>query len=153
VTVVATLSGVVLEQVSQHGRLGQVVDGNDLIALSAEHLTESEAADAAKAIDSNFYGHGSDPPFYINFYPEEMRSGRFSSLSNYIFYTKTVKYTRGFAKIFQNRCFAPPSQNEGGVFVHFAMVFSPIFPRESVFSKDFWDPVDKLTRVWYNVHI
>jgi hypothetical protein len=68
VTVVATLSGVVLEQVSEHGGLGQVVDSNDLVTLSAEHLTESQTADTAKAINSNFYRHGKNPPFYMIFF-------------------------------------------------------------------------------------
>ena len=33
------------------------VDGNDLVALSAEHLTESQAANAAKTINCNFNCH------------------------------------------------------------------------------------------------
>ena len=32
--------------------------GNDLKTLSTEHLTESQTADTAKTIDSNFNGHG-----------------------------------------------------------------------------------------------
>ena len=54
---VIALGGVVLQQVSQHLGGGQVVDGNNLEALSAEHLTESQTADTAKTIDSNFNRH------------------------------------------------------------------------------------------------
>ena len=54
---VAALSGVVLQQMGQHSGAGQVVDRHDLITLSAKHLTESQTADAAKAIDSNFNRH------------------------------------------------------------------------------------------------
>ena len=57
---VTLLSGVILEQMSQHRGAGQVVDGNDLIPGSVEHLTESETADASKTVDSNFYSHGKD---------------------------------------------------------------------------------------------
>ena len=35
-----------------------VVDSNNLKALSAEHLTESQTADTTKTIDSNFNRHG-----------------------------------------------------------------------------------------------
>ena len=52
-----TLSGVVLEQVSQHLGAGQVIDGNNFVALSLKHLTESQTADTAKTIDSNFNSH------------------------------------------------------------------------------------------------
>ena len=41
-----TLSGVVLQKVSQHLWAGQVVDRNYLITLSFEHLTESQTAKA-----------------------------------------------------------------------------------------------------------
>ena len=51
------LSGVVLEQVSQHLGAGQVIDGNNFVALSLKHLTESQTADTAKTIDSNFNSH------------------------------------------------------------------------------------------------
>ena len=54
---VSALSGVVLQQVSQHLGAGQVVDSDDLEALSTEHLTESQTADTAKTIDSNFNRH------------------------------------------------------------------------------------------------
>ena len=58
----AALSGVVLQQVSQHRRAGQVVDGHNLVALSLKHLTESQAADAAETIDRNFNCHCYFPP-------------------------------------------------------------------------------------------
>ena len=54
---VSALSGVILQQVSQHLGGGQVVDSDNLKALSAEHLTESQTADTTKTIDSNFNRH------------------------------------------------------------------------------------------------
>ena len=58
-----------LEQVSKHLGAGQVVDSDNLIALCAEHLAECETTDTAKAVNSNFYRHGKNPPFYIkNFF-------------------------------------------------------------------------------------
>ena len=59
---VGALRGVVLQQVGQHGGRGQVVDGDDFVALSAEHLTESKTADTAEAIDSNLNSHWMIPP-------------------------------------------------------------------------------------------
>ena len=52
---VTLLSCVVLEQVCEHSRVGEVVDSNYIITLGAEHLTESQTTDTAKAVDSNFY--------------------------------------------------------------------------------------------------
>jgi hypothetical protein len=54
---VALLRSIILEQVSEHRRLGQVVDCDDLVTLSAEHLTESQTTDTAETIDSNFNRH------------------------------------------------------------------------------------------------
>ena len=54
---VCALSGVVLQQVSQHLGRGQVVDSDNFVTLSAEHLTESQTADTAKTINSNFNRH------------------------------------------------------------------------------------------------
>ena len=51
---VSALSGIVLEKVSEHLGIGKVVDGNYLISLCAEHLTESKTSDTAKAVNSNF---------------------------------------------------------------------------------------------------
>ena len=51
------LSGVILQQMSQHRGAGQVIDGDHVITFRAEHLTERKAADATKAVDSNFH-HG-----------------------------------------------------------------------------------------------
>ncbi len=49
-----TLSGVVLKEVSQHLRAGQVVDCNYFITLSFEHLTESQTTNTAKAVNCYF---------------------------------------------------------------------------------------------------
>ena len=54
---VPLLSGVILQEVSQHGGAGEVVDGDDLIPFRAEHLTECETTDAAKTVDCNFDRH------------------------------------------------------------------------------------------------
>jgi hypothetical protein len=50
----AALSGVVLQQWSQHLGAGQVVDCYYFLTFSLEHLTECEATDTAKAVDSYF---------------------------------------------------------------------------------------------------
>ena len=64
---VVALSGVVLQQVSQHLGGGQIVDGNNLEALSAEHLTESQTADTAKTVNCNFDRHGNSSIFITAF--------------------------------------------------------------------------------------
>ena len=50
-----TLSTVVLQKVGQNRRTCQVVDGNNLNTFHVIDLAENQAADAAKAIDGNFY--------------------------------------------------------------------------------------------------
>ena len=79
---VVALGGVVLQQVSQHLGGSQVVDGDNFVALSAEHLTESKATNAAETINSNFnshdknllnsWGNGFNPnyPDYIHIVPQ-----------------------------------------------------------------------------------
>ena len=54
---VSALGGVILQQVSQHLGRGQVIDSDNLKTLSTEHLTESQTADTAEAVDSNFNRH------------------------------------------------------------------------------------------------
>ena len=56
-TEVRTLSGIILEKMSEHCGAGEIVDSDDFIAFSAEHLAESETTDAAETINCNFYGH------------------------------------------------------------------------------------------------
>ena len=51
---ITALCGIILQQVSQHGRLSQVVDCNNLIAFCTKHLAECETTDTAKTINSNF---------------------------------------------------------------------------------------------------
>ena len=58
---VGALSSIILEQMSQHLRAGQVVDSDNLITLGVKHLTESQTANAAKAIDRNS-NHWKSPP-------------------------------------------------------------------------------------------
>ena len=62
---VVALRGVVLQQMGKHLRGRQVVDGDDFVALSAEHLTESQTANTAKTIDRNFNRHNKLPPSNI----------------------------------------------------------------------------------------
>jgi len=52
---VAALRCIVLEQLSKHRGLGKIVDSDNFVAFSTEHLSESETANAAKTINSNFY--------------------------------------------------------------------------------------------------
>ena len=54
---VVALRGVVLQQMREHLGGSQVVDGDNLVAFSAEHLTECQTADTAKTIDRNFNRH------------------------------------------------------------------------------------------------
>ena len=54
---VSALSCVILEKVSEHGRLCKVVDSNNFITLSAEHLSESETSDTTETVNRNFYCH------------------------------------------------------------------------------------------------
>lgn len=50
---VLALRAVVLQKVSEHLGIGEVVDGDDFVACGAEHLAESKTADSAEAVDSN----------------------------------------------------------------------------------------------------
>ena len=60
---VAALSGIILEELSKHRRLGQVVDSYYIVALSTEHLSERKASDTAKAVNCNFnICHWNIPP-------------------------------------------------------------------------------------------
>jgi hypothetical protein len=52
---VRTLSCIVLEKVSEHFGLCEVVDSNYFVAFSVEHLTECETADTTETINGNFY--------------------------------------------------------------------------------------------------
>ncbi len=49
-----TLSSVVLEKVSKHFRTCEVIDGDYLVTICFEHLTESQTTDTAKTVDCNF---------------------------------------------------------------------------------------------------
>ena len=62
---IVALRGVILQKMRKHLGGGQVVDGDDFVALSAEHLTESQTADTAKTIDRNFNRHNEFPPYYL----------------------------------------------------------------------------------------
>ena len=49
--------GVVLEQVGERGRGGEVVDGDKLDVGVADCGAEDVASDAAEAVDANLYSH------------------------------------------------------------------------------------------------
>ena len=61
VAAVGTLSGIILQQMSQHGGAGQVVDGDHFVALGTEHLTERQTANTSKTVNRNF-DHKNIPP-------------------------------------------------------------------------------------------
>ena len=52
---VSALGGIVLQKVRQHFGAGEVVDRDDFVAFGPEHLSESETADTAEAVDRNSY--------------------------------------------------------------------------------------------------
>ena len=55
----ATVDGVVLEQMSQRLRVGDVVDRDDVEGGVTEGLAEDQSADTAEAIDRNTESHAS----------------------------------------------------------------------------------------------
>ena len=61
---VSALRAVVFEQVGEHLRIGEVVDGDDFVTLCRKHLTECQTADSAEAVDSNsnVFCHNMSPP-------------------------------------------------------------------------------------------
>lgn len=52
---VSALRGIIFEKVCEHSGIGQVVDRDNVVTLGAEHLSESQTADAAESVDCNFY--------------------------------------------------------------------------------------------------
>ena len=56
---VTALRGIVLQKMCEHGGLRQIVDRNNLVTLSAKHLSERQTANTAKTIDCNFNSHDS----------------------------------------------------------------------------------------------
>ncbi|ERL66225.1 hypothetical protein L248_1318 [Schleiferilactobacillus shenzhenensis LY-73] len=60
------MSGIILQQVSQHCRAGQIVDCDnlDLVRLSTQLIdpTESQTTDTTEAVDTNFDSHTKLPP-------------------------------------------------------------------------------------------
>ena len=51
------LCGVEFQKICKHCRSSQIVDGDDFITFSVEHLTECETADTAKSVNS-YFNHG-----------------------------------------------------------------------------------------------
>ena len=49
------VSCVMLQQISQHGRCGQIVDCNNLITFGDKHLSESKTPDTSKTVNRNSY--------------------------------------------------------------------------------------------------
>ena len=54
---VLALRRIVLQEVSEHLGVREIVDGYDFIALCIKHLTKREAADTSETIDRYFYCH------------------------------------------------------------------------------------------------
>jgi hypothetical protein len=48
-----TLGGIILEKVSEHFRTCEVIDGDNFVTISLEHLTECQTTDTAKTVDCN----------------------------------------------------------------------------------------------------
>ena len=98
VTVITTLSGVVLEKMSEHRSLGKIVDSYDIVALCAEHLSESKTSDTAEAVNCNLYiCHWCNPPKYNIF----LITNSIGTLYQRSLYHKIFKYTIGLPKIYQ----------------------------------------------------
>ena len=62
---VSTLSGIILQKMSEHGRRSQVINRDHFITLSTKHLTECQTANTTKTINSNFNRHGNILHFKI----------------------------------------------------------------------------------------
>ena len=62
---IVALSRIILQQVSQHLGAGQIVDCHDLVALGAEHLTESQTADSTETVNCNFNCHNTITSVYL----------------------------------------------------------------------------------------
>ena len=62
---VLALGGVILQQMSQHLRAGEVVDCNNFITLSVEHLTECQTTNTTKTINSYFNCHVKNTPYKL----------------------------------------------------------------------------------------
>ena len=51
---ISSLHAVILQQVSQHCRAGQIVDCHDLTLRILKYLSECQTSDTSKSIDCNF---------------------------------------------------------------------------------------------------
>ena len=56
-TAETALSGVILEKVSEHGRLCKVVDSNNFVTFCTKHLSECKTTDTAETINCYSYCH------------------------------------------------------------------------------------------------
>ena len=50
---ISALRGIVFEKVREHFRVGKVVDSHYFVALSVEHLSESETTDTTESVNTN----------------------------------------------------------------------------------------------------
>ncbi len=57
VSVETTLSRIVLEKVSKHLRVSQVVDCNNFDSFVFDDLAESQTTNTSKSVNTNFYCH------------------------------------------------------------------------------------------------
>ncbi len=60
-TAETALSGIEFQKIRKHCGSSQIVDRDDFITFRVEHLTEREAADTAKSVNS-YFNHGKQPP-------------------------------------------------------------------------------------------
>src|SRR5208282_1475150 len=60
------VDGIVLEQMREGGRVGDVVDGDDLEVSFGQRRAQKHPADSAESVNSDFYRHRSNPPTTIS---------------------------------------------------------------------------------------
>ena len=51
------LGGIILQEMREHFRAGQIVNRNDFIPFRVKHLTERQTTDTTETVNTNFYCH------------------------------------------------------------------------------------------------
>ena len=98
---VLALRAVVFEKVREHLRIGEVVDGDDLVAVRREHLTECQTTDPTEAVDSNsnVLCHNMSPPKGYLLHPKIRAQSELSFRTSYILHILQKKHKRFAAKV------------------------------------------------------
>lgn len=52
---ISALGCIILQEVGEHLRAREIVDGDDFVSFCSEHLTEGKTADTTEAVNCNFY--------------------------------------------------------------------------------------------------